>query len=730
MSLLQMFASTEQRSFIEDEVDSLLEEMTLEEKVGQLNQLNGTDQTGPAVEDMDLEAEIRAGHVGSVLNVDGFETRKRYQELAVEESRLGIPLLFGFDVIHGYRTIFPIPLGETASWDPDVAEAAARVAASETAAAGIHWTFGPPVDVTRDARWGRAMETSGEDPYLASEFATARVCGFQGDDLRAKDTVLSCAKHYAAYGDVKAGREYNTVDISESTLRDFHLPPFKAAVDAGVGTLMNAFTTYDGVPAGASTHLLRDILKDEWGFEGFVVSDWNSFREFIYHGVAGDEHDAAKLAIEAGSDMDMVGHIFATALADLVRAGDVNETLVDEAVRRVLRTKFLLGLFDDPYRYFDEERRSAVIQAAAHHETARDAARKSIVLLKNEKDILPLSNRGEIAVVGDLADDGNDAIGDWRARGRPQDAITVRDGIESAADSSTTVRFAQGYERPGTVTDELRDEAIETVTDADVAIVAVGETWELSGEASARSDITLPGDQRDLLEELVATETPVVAILTNGRPLAIPWMDENIPAILETWFLGTQAGNAIADVLFGEYNPSGNLPISFPRAVGQVPIQYNQLPTGRPLERAEPGWGTSYLDTPNDPLYAFGHGLSYTQFEYSDLELNPNQISPGETVTASVIVENTGTRPGEEVIQLYTHDVVANRSRPEKELSAFEKVRLEPGERRKVTLFIEPDSLAFWTTDEEIAVEPGEFEVLVGRSSDDIRETGVFEVQE
>lgn len=726
MTLIQEYASQSDRERIEQDVQDILDEMTLEEKVGQLHQLNGSEQTGPGVEDVDLEAEIRAGKTGTLLNVDGYEKRQHLQEVAVEESRLGIPLLFGYDVVHGYRTIFPIPLGSAASFDRAAVRESASVAASETAADGVHWTFAPNADVTRDARWGRAMETSGEDPYLASELVSAQVEGFQGADLAGEDSILACAKHFAGYGAVKAGREYNTVDISEATLRDVHLPPFEAAVDAGVGTLMNAFTDVNRVPAGASEHLVRDILKDDWAFEGFVVSDWNSFRELIYHGVAADDRDAARLAIEAKSDVDMVGHVYEHALADLVEDGLVDEALVDEAAARVLRTKFLLGLFEDPYRYFDDERRESAIRAESHRESARELARESIVMLEND-GLLPLTAEERVAVVGDLADSRDDVIGEWRARGRPEDATSLLEGIEARPDGPE-IDYAPGYDANMSVTADRCDEAVEAVSDADVAVVAVGERWQQSGEAASRTDITLPGDQRELLEDLVDTGTPVVAVLLNGRPLAIPWVAENVPAVLETWFLGTQAGHAIADVLFGDHNPSGSLPMSFPRSVGQVPIHYDSLPTGRPEDSAEPGWGTSYIDSPNDPLYDFGHGLSYTSFEYGSLSLSSESVGIDEVVDVTVEVENTGNVSGDEVVKLFTHDRVGSRSRPVKELTGFRRVSLEAGEAATLTFSIDREDLAFWTADEEMAAEPGAFDVMVGRAADDIRCRSEFEL--
>lgn len=731
MALIQEYALAAEHEAINRSVDSLLEEMTLEEKVGQLNQLNGTDQTGPEVENVDLREEIRNDNVGSVLNVDGLENRRQYQKIAVEESRLGIPLLFGYDVVHGYETLFPIPLGEAASWNPKAAETAATVAASEATAAGIHWTFAPPVDVTRDARWGRAMETSGEDPYLGAEFAAARVRGFQGADLKSTDTILACAKHYAAYGDVMAGREYNTVEVSESTLRNIHLPPFEAAVDAGVGTVMNAFTDINGVPAGANKHLVDDLLKDTMGFEGFVVSDWNSFRELIYHCVAADERDAARLAIEAGSDMDMVGHVYVNELAELVEDGVVSEGILDDAVRRILRTKFILGLVEDPYRYFDEQRKDEKILSNNHQEAARDVARESIVLMKNEQSLLPLTTSDEIAVIGALADSSDDVLGNWRARGDPKHAVSVLDGIESTVEQTTDVRYARGYERSGESPMDLQTRAVDVASSAEVAVVVVGEPWNLSGECSSRTSIDLPGDQQALLEHVIETSTPVVAVMMNGRPLAIPWMAENVPAIVETWFLGTQAGNAIADVLFGTYNPSGRLPISFPRSVGQAPIYYNHPPTGRPKTHSEPGWSTSYIDMPNEPLYPFGHGLSYTTFEYSNLELSSTSVRmTDESLRACMTVENVGDVAGEEIVQLYTRDLVGSRTRPVQELKRFRKLKLEPGDRRTVEFELESDDLAFWTRNEKFTAEPGEFRLMVGRSAADVRLTDTFELIE
>ncbi|RJT00221.1 beta-glucosidase BglX [Halococcus sp. IIIV-5B] len=711
----------------DDRIETLLGELTLAEKVGQLNQLNGTDQTGPAVGEVDLDTEIAAGAVGSVLNVDGMAARERYQRLAVEESRLGIPLLFGFDVVHGYETILPTPLAEAASWDREVARVDAAVAANEAAAAGITWAFSPPCDVARDARWGRSMESSGEDPFLTAELTRERVRGYQGDDLTAPDTVLACAKHFVGYGDVLAGREYNTVDISETALRERHLPPFEAAVEAGVGSVMTAFTDFERIPVGANRELLRDLLKGTWAFDGVVVSDWNSVRELLPHGVATDEREAARLAVEAGTDVDMVGHVYTAALEALVADGTVPESSLDDAVRRVLEAKRRLGLFADPYRYFDDDRRDSVVGSERHRETARDSARQSMVLLEND-GTLPLSAPDTIAVGGALADEGTDVLGEWRARGDGDEAVTVLDGLRNATDADVT--FARGYDRFGEARPEDRDELVETIEMADIAVLVVGEPWEFSGECSSRTDISLPGDQRGVLEAAVETGTPVVAVVLNGRPLAIPWTAENVPAVLDAWQPGSEGGNAVADVLFGNVNPSGKLPMSFPRTVGQVPMSYDELPTGRPAETAEPGWATSYLDAPNDPLYAFGHGLSYTEFEYRDLALDTDVLATHEALTATVSVENTGPVAGAEVVQCYVRDEAGSRSRPGLRLAGFEKVALEPGETSRVAFDIGPERLETWTAAEEWRVEPGAFEAFVGRAADDLRLSESFTVSE
>ena len=732
--------SSERRAEIEQHVETLLSELTLEQKVGQLNQVNADFATGTAVGDMDVEQGVLDGDIGSVLNFDDLDEARRFQQLAVEESDHGIPLVLALDVIHGHRTIFPIPLGEAASWDPEIAELSARVAATEAAADGVHWTFAPSVDVSRDPRWGRVMEAAGEDPYLSGELSKARVRGFQGEDLTADDTILACAKHYVGYGASEAGREYNTVDISETTLREVHLPPFEACLEAGVGSVMNAFNLYERIPASSNEELVDELLRGELGFEDLVVSDWNSFGELVSHGVARDLRDVAQACIEAGSDVDMVSGAYATELVELVEDGVVDESVVDQAVRRLLTVKGALGLFEDPYRYFDEERQSQRTLTDEHRAAAHEAARESQVLLKNEGDLLPLDeDEGEeIALVGGLADSATDMLGAWRSEGDPADVTTLRTTLTDRVDNLT---YAEGCDRDGSVSDEQLETAVETVTAADVAVVAVGERYSQSGEAASRAHIDLPGDQRPLLEALVETETPVVAVLFNGRPLAIGWEAEHVPAILEAWFPGVEAGPAIADVLLGEYNPSGRLPMSFPITEGQIPVYYNRLKTGRPAEDtdvdlteppASPGekYLSRYLDVPNEPLYAFGHGESYTDFAYTDLSLDAATITAEEMLSVDVTVENTGDRAGTEVVQVYVRDVVGSRARPVRALVRFENVDLDAGESVTISFELTTVDLEFWTADEEYAAEPGEFEVQVGHAADDITVTETFELVE
>lgn len=694
-----------QAGTIDQRVDELLARMTLDEKVGQLAQFSGFSA--------DSAGAIRAGRVGSLLNVIGADNTNRVQRIAIEESRLGIPLLFGLDVIHGYRTIFPIPLATAASWDPALVTGIERIAAREARAAGVHWTFAPMIDIARDPRWGRITEGAGEDPHLGAVMAAARVRGFQGDDLAAPDRILACLKHYVAYGAAVGGRDYNSVDLSERSLREIYLPPYKAGLDAGAATVMSAFNLLNGVPATANTFTINRVLRGEFGFEGFIVSDWNSVGELITHGYAADARDAARLAFGATVDMDMMGGIYAGHLADLVRTGVVPEASLDAAVRRVLRAKFALGLFDHPY--VDPATETAVILRDDHVAAARDAARQSMVLLRNEGGLLPLSgDTRSIAVIGPLADNKGDLLGSWHAMGRPEDVVTVLAGIRRRAGPNTSVTYAQG----SSVTGQERDgfaQAVEAARNADVAIVVVGEQEFETGEAASRASLDLPGVQQQLAEAVHGTGTPLVVVLLTGRPFAIPWLAEHVPAILQAWHPGIQGGNAVADILWGDFNPSGKLPVSFPRAAGQVPVYYASDNTGRPPTAEK--FTSKYLDLPNTPLYPFGHGLSYTTFEYGDLEVSSDTIGAAETVTVSATVMNAGTVAGAEVVQLYIRDPVASVVRPVKELEGFAKVSLKPGERQTVRFTLGPRELGFYDRDMEWVVEPGAFTVWIGPSS-------------
>jgi len=724
-----------QNNDIDKKVNALLAQMTLEEKIGQLNQYTSLwEMTGPAPEgqsEQKLLEMIKKGQVGSMLNVTGVEATRKTQELAVNNSRLGIPLLFGYDVIHGYRTMFPIPLATASSWDIEAAETSARIAAVETAASGIHWTFAPMVDIARDARWGRIMEGAGEDPYLGALMAAAQVHGFQGDDLGNENTIAACAKHFAAYGFAEAGRDYNVADISESTLQNVVLPPFKACVDAGVATFMNSFNEVGGTPATSNAHLLRDILKGEWDFDGFVVSDWGSISELQNHGVAANKKDATRLAIKAGSDMDMEGNCYINHLKELIDEGRVDVALIDDAVRRILKIKFELGLFDDPYRYCNSEKEKELLLNEKHLQKSREIARKSIVLLKNDNQLLPLKKSGQkIAVIGDLVDDKDSPLGSWRASAESNSAVSLLEGVQNAL-GKENVQFEQGpvyatnqphWELLLTINENDTsgiNNAVKAAKEADVVILALGENCFQSGEARSQADISLKGVQQQLLEAVYAANRNVVVVLMNGRPLVIDWMSEHVPAIVESWHLGSEAGNAIADVLFGDYNPSGKLPVSFPKAVGQCPIYYNHKNTGRPDPGTDSFWWSRYTDMPNTPLYPFGYGLSYTSFEYSDLQLSSNEIKGGEKLKVSVTLKNTGDYEGKEIVQLYVRDLVCNTTRPVKELKGFKGVTLKSGESRKVEFELSAKDLAFYTAESIWKAEPGDFELWIGTNSED-----------
>jgi beta-glucosidase len=699
---------------IERRVNELLARMTLQEKVGQLQQLDSVPNAWRVRdEDRDL---IPRGLVGSFLNVRGARNINEAQRVAVQQSRLRIPLLFGFDVVHGYRTIFPIPLAEASSWDPAAVERSAQIAAAEAAATGLKWTFAPMVDIARDPRWGRISEGSGEDPYLGAVMARARVRGFQGDGPAAVDRVLACAKHWVAYGAAEGGRDYNTVDLSEQTLRTIYFPPFRAALEAGAGTVMSSFNTINGVPASANPFTLTQVLRKEWHFDGFVVSDYEAVRELLAHGVAADEADAARQALTAGIDMEMVSRLFSNHLPRLVDQGLVPQATLDEAVCRVLRIKFRLGLFERPYA--DEAREAQVVGAREHRAAAREIAGRCMVLLKNDHGVLPLKPQlRSIAVIGPLADDRDAPLSHWHGDGRAEDVVTLLAGIQAkiAGRLEIQVAYAKGCEIEGGSTDGFT-EAVRLARQAEVVIIAVGEASTMSGEAASRSSLDLPGHQLDLVKAVHTTGTPTVVVLMNGRPLTIGWVAEHVSAILEAWLPGTAGGHAIADILFGDVNPGSKLPVTFPRVVGQVPLYYNYLNTGRP-PKAGNRYTSKYLDVPSEPLFPFGHGLSYTRFQLSNLQLSRQTIPPNGRLTVSVNVQNIGDRPGDEVVQLYIRDMVASVARPVKELAGFERVTLEPGEKKTARFELGPERLGLYDRQLHFVVEPGEFRVTAGTSS-------------
>ncbi|MCM4161357.1 beta-glucosidase BglX [Antarcticibacterium flavum] len=722
---------------VEKKVDSVLALMTLEEKIGQLVQYNGSwDLTGPA-SNMDArqkEENIKNGRVGSMLNVLSVEATNHAQKLVMENSRLKIPMMFGYDVIHGYKTIFPVPLGETASWDMEAAEESARIAALESVAHGVNWTFSPMIDISRDARWGRIMEGSGEDPYLTSKVAVAKVNGYQGNDLANPHTIAATAKHFVGYGFAEAGRDYNTVHIGENELHNTLLPPFKAAADAGVATVMNAFNDIDGTPATGHKVLQRDVLKGDWNWDGFIVSDWASISEMIDHGFARDRKHAAEIALKAGSDMDMEGGAYEVGLKELVEEGNLDESLIDDSVKRILRIKFKMGLFEDPYRYSNPETIKS-ISYEDHRKVARDIARKSIVLLKNENNVLPLASTVKnIAVIGPLADDKDTPIGNWRGQGEANSAVSVLEGVRNAAGKDVNVTYAKGAdlgmgERSFLMPLKINKtdtsgfaEAVEVARKADLVVMALGEDAFQSGEGRSQVNIGLAGVQQELLKAIREVNENIVLVLINGRPLEISKASEEVPAVLVAWQLGSESGNAIADVLFGNYNPSGKLPVSFPRAVGQEPLYYNQKNTGRPYS-AEHVTYSAYTDEKNDALYPFGFGLSYTTFEYGEPQLSAKEITVSGNLEVRVNLKNTGKVKGREVVQLYIRDLVASTTRPVKELKDFQLVDLEPGESKTVTFTIEEPMLQFYSANKKWEAEAGEFEVMTGGNSRDLKKT-------
>lgn len=705
---------------IDQKVTELMAKMTLEEKIGQLNQYNDDiTATGPITKDADKAGQVRAGKLGSILNAVGTKNTKNWQDQAMQ-SRLKIPLLFGQDVIHGFRTTFPIPLGETATWDMNLIEKSARIAAIEASAYGIHWTFAPMVDIGRDPRWGRVMEGAGEDTYLGTLVGKARVKGFQGNGLGNKDAVMACAKHFAAYGAAVGGRDYNSVDMSLRQLHETYLPPFKAVSDIGVATFMNSFNDINGIPATGNKYIQRDLLKGAWNFQGFVVSDWGSIGEMIPHGFAKDNKEAALKAIIAGSDMDMESRSYTNHLAELVKEGKVDIQLVDDAVRRILTKKYELGLFDDPYRFINEKREKEQANNPEHRKFAREIGAKSIVLLKNENQLLPLSpTTKKVAIIGPFAKATVENHGFWSIA-FPDDSqriVTQFDGIKAQLDKNSELLYAKGCNANDN-DKSLFAEAVETAKKADVVIMTLGEGHAMSGEAKSRSNIHFSGVQEDLLKEIAKTGKPIILMINAGRPLVFDWASENIPTIVYTWWLGTEAGNSIADVLFGKINPGGKLPMTFPRTEGQIPIYYNHYNTGRPAKNnTDRNYVSAYIDLDNDPAYPFGFGLSYTTFQYSDVNVSATQLKGNQTLTASVTLTNSGNYDGEEVVQLYIRDLVGKVVRPVKELKGFQKIFLKKGESKTVSFNITPEDLKFYDDELNFDWESGEFDIMIGTNS-------------
>lgn len=727
-------------------ISGLMSRMSLEEKIGQLNLNAGASfVTGSAVNEKTRE-KIKSGNLGAILNDFSLESIRASQEIAVKESPNHIPLLFGMDVIHGYKTIFPIPLALSCSWDMELIEKTARIAASEATANGICWTYSPMVDIARDPRWGRIAEGSGEDPYLGSIIARVMVNGYQGDDLSLNNTMMACVKHFALYGASEAGRDYNTVDMSRVAMYNDWLPPYRAAVDAGAGSVMTSFNLVDGVPATGNHWLLTKLLRDEWGFEGFVVTDYTATNEMIAHGM-GNLQSVSALALTAGTDMDMVGEGFLTTLKKSVDEGKVSKDYIDLACRRVLEAKYKLGLFDDPFRYIDEDRVKSEILTPANLQAAKEAAERSMVLLKNDKQVLPLKKTGTIAVVGPFADNPADMLGTWSMGGDPKQVVTILNGIRNAAGKSVNILYSRGCEptddslllQRGDMAaafgmkkavsaersaEQMRTEAVEAAGKADVILAVLGEASGWSGEAASMTNIGLQKVQKELLDALLKTGKPVVLILVNGRPMTLPEENAKVHAILEIWAPGTEAGNAVANVLFGGYNPSGKLTTTFPANVGQIPLYYNHRNTGRPLDPKNK-FTSKYLDSPNEPVYPFGFGLSYTTFEYSDITLNKTELKGNDILAATVTLTNTGKYAGEEVIQVYVQDPAASISRPVKELKDFRKVMLQPGEKQEITFEITPDDLMFYNSDLKYDWEAGDFVIYIGTNSRDVKQARV-----
>jgi beta-glucosidase len=729
-------------------VSSLMQKMTVEEKIGQLNLVTPGGTVTGSVVSKDVDNKIRNGQVGSLFGITGPEKIRKAQEIAVNNSRLHIPLIFGLDVIHGHRTIFPIPLGLSCSWNMEMIEKSANIAASEATADGLSWVYSPMVDIARDPRWGRVSEGSGEDTYLGCQVAKAMVKGYQGNGYSDPTKVMACVKHFALYGAAEAGRDYNTTDMSRIKMYEYYLPPYKAAVDAGVGSVMSSFNEVDGVPATGNKWLMTDLLRKQWGFKGFIVTDYTAINEMIDHGL-GDLQRVSAEALKAGIDMDMVGEGFLTTLGKSLKEGKVTIAQINDACKRVLEAKYKLGLFDDPYRYCNEQRFNTAILTDANRAAAREFATKSMVLLKNNNNVLPLQKGKTIALIGPLADNKRNMLGTWSVSGDPEKSIPVLQGLKNVAGSDANILYARGcnisddtafakkvnafgteIEIDSRSPQQMIDEAVATANKADVIVTVLGEAADMTGESSSMSDIGLQKSQKRLLEELKKTGKPIVIVLLNGRPMTLTWEDQNADAILDAWFSGTEAGNAIADVLFGNYNPSGKLTMSFPRNVGQIPIYYNHKNTGRPYSGVGAGkFRSNYLDVSNDPLYPFGYGLSYTSFTYSNVAVSSPTIKQGQKITASVTVTNSGKFDGTETVQLYIRDLVATVTRPVKELKGYQQITLKAGESKKVDFTISVDDLKFYNSDLKQVAEPGDFKVFIGTNSRDVKEADFKLVQ-
>lgn len=742
VSAVNVAAQTSEQAKMKTFIDGLMKKMTLEEKLGQLNLPGAGDITTGQASSSDIAKKIAEGKVGGLFNIKSVAKIKEVQRLAVEKSRLKIPLLFGMDVIHGYETVFPIPLGMSCVWDMKLVERSARIAAQEASADGINWTFSPMVDISRDPRWGRISEGSGEDAYLGSEIAKAMVKGYQGNDLSKNNTIMACVKHYALYGAAEAGRDYNTTDMSRVRMYNEYLPPYKAAVDAGVGSVMASFNEIDGVPATANKWLLTDVLRKQWGFKGFVVTDYTGINEMVDHGI-GDLKTVSAKALMAGIDMDMVGEGLLTTIGQSLKEGKVTQQQIDVACRRILEAKYKLGLFEDPYRYCDENRAKTEIFTDAHRKEARAIAAESFVLLKNQGNTLPLKKSGTIALIGPLADATENMTGTWSVAANFSKSISVIKGLKEVAANQAKILYAKGsnldedslieeratmfgksLRRDRRPASEILQEAVAIANQSDVIVAVLGESAEMSGEASSRTNIEIPGIQKELLKALLKTGKPVVLVLFTGRPLALKWEQENVPAILNVWFGGSEAGYAVADVLFGDVNPSGKLSTTFPQNIGQVPIFYNHKNTGRPLPEGKwfQKFRSNYLDVSNDPLYPFGYGLSYTTFSYGDIKLSNTSFKAGQKLTASVTVTNTGIKDGKEVVQLYLRDLVGTSTRPVKELKGFQKLELKAGESKTVSFDITVNDLKYYNYELKYVAEPGDFKVFIGGNSRDVKE--------